>query len=174
MDKIRAKVVDEVQQALAAVDAGEEREFVEAIAAAREVFVTGRGRSGLVGAAFATRLVHLGKRAHVVGEPTTPAISTGDLLIVCSGSGRTRGSLLNAEQAIEAGAQVWAVTQDPLSPLAAAAGHVVRIPPVASSQPGASAFEQALLLFLDAVVLRLMARLGETEETMLARHSRLE
>jgi 6-phospho-3-hexuloisomerase len=174
MDEIRARVLDEVKQALAAIDEAQERGFVEAIAAAREVFITGRGRSGLIGAAFATRLVHLGRRAHVVGEPTMPAISSGDVLIVCSGSGRTRGSLLNAEQAIEAGARVWAVTQDPASPLAAAAGHVVRIPPVASSQPGASAFEQALLLFLDGVVVRLMARLGETEQSMLARHSRLE
>jgi 6-phospho-3-hexuloisomerase len=174
MDEIRAKVLDEVRQALAGINDHEERGFVDAIVAAREIFITGRGRSGLVGGAFANRLAHLGKRAHVVGEATTPAISAGDLLVVCSGSGRTPGPLLNAQQAIEAGAQVWAVTQDPSSPLAAAAGHMVRIPAVPSSQPGASAFEQALLLFLDAVIVRLMARLGETEQTMLARHSRLE
>jgi 6-phospho-3-hexuloisomerase len=68
---------------------------------------------------------------------------------------------------------VWAITQDASSPLAAAANHVILIPKVASAQPGASAFEQALLVFLDSVVLRLMARLGQTQETMRPRHANL-
>ena len=167
-------ILEEIRLALAAVDEAQERAFADALAQASDVFVTGRGRSGLMAAAFAVRLVHLGKRAHVVGAPTTPAVTKGALVVACSGSGRTRCTAAHAEQARAAGAQVWALTQEPSSPLAAAAHHALLIPAVRSAQPGGSAFEQALLVFLDSVVLRLMATLGETPEAMRLRHTNLE
>ena len=169
-----AKILDEVRQALVGVDESQARSFVEALAGARRVFVTGQGRSGLIGAAFATRLAHLGKAAHVVGAPTTPPIGPGELLVACSGSGRTRVTLLHVEQALDAGAEVWAITQGSSSPLAAAASHAILFPAAPSAQPGASLFEQALLLFLDAVVLGLMERLGQTPQDLPARHANLE
>jgi len=171
---VTAKMLDEVRQALEGVGAQEAQDFISALAAVREVFVTGQGRSGLMVSAFAIRLAHLGKRVHIVGSPTTPPVGPGGLLVASSGSGRTRCTLLHAEQALAAGAQVWAITQDPCSPLVSAARRAIVIPAVASVQPGGSAFEQALLVFLDAIILRLMAQLGETEESMLARHANLE
>jgi 6-phospho-3-hexuloisomerase len=174
MEDSKKQIVDEVRQALAAIDAGQERTFVEALAAASQVFVTGQGRSGLIAAAFAARLAQLGKQVHIVGEPTTPAITPGAVLVACSGSGRTRSTLIHGEQARTAGAEVWTITQAPSSPLATAGSHTVAIPVASSVQPGASAFEQALLLFLDSVVLGLMTALGETAEGMLARHANLE
>jgi 6-phospho-3-hexuloisomerase len=181
-DDTTTRILDELRRALAAIDQRSAQDFIGALAGpstglragAREVFVTGQGRSGLIAAAFAVRLAHLGLRVHVVGEPTAPAVAAGAVLVACSGSGRTGVTLLRAERALAAGAQVWAITQDRSSPLASAATHVVVIPDVASAQPGASIFEQALLVFLDAVVMELMARLGETESSMLARHANLE
>ncbi|UCH33464.1 MAG: SIS domain-containing protein [Armatimonadota bacterium] len=174
METSKQQILDEVRQALAGIDERQQQAFVEALATAPRVFVTGRGRSGLVAAAFAARLAQLGTQVYFVGEPTTPAITPGALLVACSGSGRTRGTLLHAEQARAAGAEVWTVTQASSSPLATAGSHTVVIPVASSDQPGASAFEQALLLFLDSVVLGLMAALGETPESMLARHANLE
>jgi len=219
---LTTKILDELRAALTAIDDRQAQDFVAALAGARyarapevrrsrtqarEIFVTGQGRSGLIAAAFAMRLAQLGRRVHVVGEPTAVAAAPGALLVACSGSGRTDVTLLHAERALAAGAQVWAITQDPSSPLAATATHVVIIPSARSgrrgtacrastsergasstrpgtaaephseapsAQPGASAFEQALLLFLDSVIMRLMARLGETESSMLARHANLE
>jgi len=168
------RMLDEVRQALAGIDQGQRQSFAGALAAADRVFVTGQGRSGLMAAAFAARLVHLDQRVHVVGSPTTPAADGGDVLVACSGSGRTRSTLLHAEQARAAGAEVWAITQNPSSPLAGAASSVIVIPAVRSNQPGASVFEQALLLLLDSVILDLMAKLGETQETMRLRHANLE
>lgn len=167
-------ILDELRRVLGAIDGKRTREFVAALAAANQVFVTGQGRSGLVAAAFAIRLVQLGKSAHIAGAPATPAISNGGMLVACSGSGHTRTTLLHAEQAAVAGAQVWCITQDESSPLALAATQTVCIPATPSAQPGASLFEQALFLFLDGAIIKLMSQLGETTDTMLARHANLE
>ena len=48
--------------------------FVEEILKANKVFVYGAGRSGLVGKAFAMRLMHLNLNVYVVGEIITPGI----------------------------------------------------------------------------------------------------
>ena len=168
------EMLEDVRRAAAGIDNRQAAAFADALAAADGVFVSGQGRSGLMAAAFATRLTHLGKRAHAVGAPTAPATGSGAVLVACSGSGKTRTTVIHAERAREAGARVWAITQDPSSPLGVAADHVISIPAAPSIQPGRSAFEQALLLFLDAIVLRLMTKLGETPDTMLARHSNLE
>ena len=54
------------------------------------VFVMGAGRSGLVAKAFAMRLMQLGLTVYVVGETTTPAVLSQDVVIAISGSGETR------------------------------------------------------------------------------------
>ena len=172
-DKLR-EILDEVGSALAAVDPQQMAAFADALAGADEIFLAGQGRSGLVAAAFATRLVHLGKRAHLVGAPTASAAGPVSLLVACSGSGHTRATVAHTQRARAAGSAAWAITADPSSPLATAADHVVAIPMPPSIQPGNSAFEQALLILLDAVVLRLMAKLGQTPQAMLARHANLE
>ena len=46
--------------------------------------------------------------------------------------------------------------------------------PVPFSQPMGSAFEQLCFITYDAIVLELMAQLGETSKTMAARHADLE
>ena len=43
-----------------------------------------------------------------------------------------------------------------------------------SVQPMGSLFEQSVLLLLDIIVMELMKSLGETNETMKARHANLE
>jgi 6-phospho-3-hexuloisomerase len=167
-------ILEELRQALLPVGETELEALAYAVAAVAEVFVTGQGRSGLMGAAFATRLAQLGKRVHVVGSPTTTAAGRGAVLIACSGSGRTRSTVVHAQHARALGAQVWAVTGDSSSPLAAAADRVIAIPAAPSIQPGRSVFEQALLVLFDTVVLRLMVKLGQTAERMDARHANLE
>jgi len=46
----------------------------------RKILVVGAGRSGLVGKAFAMRLMHLGFNIYVMGETITPAFGVGDLV----------------------------------------------------------------------------------------------
>ncbi len=44
----------------------------------KKVLVVGAGRSGLVGKAFAMRLMHLGFQVYVLGETINPNVGEGD------------------------------------------------------------------------------------------------
>jgi 6-phospho-3-hexuloisomerase len=169
-------VLAEVQDVLARVDLREVDALLEAVVAAPTVFVTGEGRSGLVACAFAMRLLHLGRRAYVVGETATPAAAPGDLLVALSGSGSTRVTRARAEAAQAGELRLVVVTGTPDSPLAEAAELrlLLPLPAGGSRQFGGSLFEQAALLLLDALVLDLQRRLGESPASMAARHATLE
>jgi 6-phospho-3-hexuloisomerase len=180
----RRLVLDEVRQVLERVSARDADRFVAALARARRIYITGVGRSGLVVKAFGQRLMHLGIVVHLADEITAPAISRGDVLVACSGTGTTQLTLYLARKARAIGARVLALTARPRSPLARLARHVVEIPAplergrrargVRTRQPARSLFEQALFLFLDAVVLKLIETLGVGPRKIERRHANLE
>jgi 6-phospho-3-hexuloisomerase len=148
------------------------------------LFVAGAGRSGLVMKALGMRLMHLGKTVFVVGETTTPGITTGDLLILGSGSGATPTLLPTAGEARQYGAKILLFTADRLSPLAGLADCTVVIPAqvfkaahesqVVSVQPLSSLFEQSLLLACDSLVLNLMQQMNVNARQMAERHANLQ
>lgn len=176
------RVAEEVHEALTHSRSEEFDRLIETILQAQGIFCTGQGRSGLMISAFGMRLVHLGLKAHVVGEMTTPAIGSGDLLVAASGSGQTRTTLAIVEAARDRGAETACLTAHEDSPIARAADIVVELQapitgrsrPRGSIQPPGSLFEQALLLSCDAMVMTLMQRTGTTTEEMRARHTKLE
>lgn len=177
-------VLQELHAVLAAVDPKATQELYRRVRSARRVFAAGMGRSGLVAKAFSQRLAHLGVDARAYDEITLPRIGRGDLLVVASGSGETPSTLLKARLAREAGARVALVTARPRSSIGRLARPVVHIPApsriwrdqalVGSVQPGRSLFEQALLVYLDALVLRLMEEEGLEDDHVMARHSNLD
>lgn len=178
-------VTSEIGACLARVDAREATRAIEMLDAAECIFLAGAGRSGLAVRAFAMRLMHLGKRAHVVGEVTAPAIARGDLLVAGSGSGATPSLEAVARKASEVGASVLLVTLALESPIGRLADHTVRIPApspkapeaaatMPSCQPMGSLFEQCLWLLGDIAILELMERSGTTAEAMFTRHANLE
>ena len=152
----------------------------------------GAGRSGLVGKAFAMRLLHLGFNAYVLGDTIVPSISEGDVVIAISGSGKTKLIVTAAEAAKQVGAVVVAITTYPDSPLGRLADVVGRGPgrtkhsklddyfarqilgihePLA---PLGTLFEDTTLVFLDGVIYSLMKRLKVSEEEMRNRHANIE
>ena len=171
-------ILKDLGRILEAVPEATTDSFVESIVSAKRVFMHGLGRSGLVARMFGMRLVHLSQEATIVGDTTTPAIRADDLLVVCSRTGRSpilrhAVSLAHAE-----GARAVAVVGDPETRLESTADLVVRLPVEAAAvereQPMGSLFEQALLLYLDGVVVRsLMKRLNLTQEDMERIHSNL-
>ena len=186
-DEIRRTVLDEMRRTLNRVSCEEVEALVREVAEAGRVFVAGAGRSGLVMRSFAMRLAQLGLRVHAVGETTTPAVGSGDLLLIGSGSGVTKRLVHYAGTAAEAGARIAVATADPGSPAARLADLVVVIPAPTpksskeavhqeyrSSQPMGTLFEQSLGVALDATVMLLMTRLEETGRSMFARHANLE
>lgn len=167
----------DVQKILAAIPKKKVDAFLDAILRARRVFVYGLGRSGLVARMFGMRLVHLGRDATIVGDTTTPAIRAGDLLVICSRTGLSPILHHAVRLAHRERARVVTVVGERKAPLASGADLILQIPVEAARkpapQPMGSLFEQALLFFLDGVVLRLMGQLGMTSEDMERVHSNL-
>jgi len=175
--KIGGSILDGMRRVLSAVREEEVDAFRRALLQASAIFVTGEGRSGLVGRCFAMRLMHLGLRAYVIGETTTPALRASDLLIAISGTGESEITCARARMAATRGARVAAVTADKSSALATTADLLLLIPAGAgqcSEQYGGSQFEQAALIALDGIALQLQRDLGETAEQMDARHATVE
>ncbi|MEM0043000.1 MAG: 6-phospho-3-hexuloisomerase [Thermofilaceae archaeon] len=190
------EIAEQILKVARAVDRQQVLKMLEILLEAKnsgaKVLIVGAGRSGLVGKAFAMRLMHLGFNVYVLGETITPAVSKGDLVIAISGSGTTQIVVSVAEAAKKMGAYVLAVTSFPDSPLAKVSDHVVRIPgrtkvskevdyfarqvlgiyePLA---PLGTLFEDAAMVFFDGVVVALMRALGVNEDYLMARHANIE
>ena len=179
----RDRILDEVAQALGAVDPYQVEALVEAITAADQLFLIGVGRVMLSLQAFAKRLNHLGIRAHCVGDINEPAITRDDLLIVGSCSGKSEVPVTIARIAHRHGARIALIGSNPGSPLAPIADVFVRIPvrsrlelpdEILSEQLLTSLFEQALLLLGDAIALMIARRLGLDPATLWQYHANLE
>ncbi|MFV2048330.1 6-phospho-3-hexuloisomerase [Metabacillus litoralis] len=157
--------------------------LVKAIRSSKKVFVAGAGRSGFMGKSFAMRMMHMGIDSYVVGETVTANITEDDLLIIASGSGETKSLVSMAEKAKSYGAQLAIVTISPESTIGKLADIVVKMPGSPKDQetsnyqtlqPMASLFEQTLLLFFDAIILRYMELEGLNSKSMFSRHANLE
>jgi len=74
---VMSRIAAEIADCLACVRPESLEAALSRIQAAPRVFVAGAGRSGFMVRGFAMRLMHAGKIAHVVGEPTTPAVAPG-------------------------------------------------------------------------------------------------
>ncbi|MBT2519930.1 6-phospho-3-hexuloisomerase [Arthrobacter sp. ISL-28] len=175
-------VSDEIAETAAKIDQKQLADLTAHIGRADRIFVAGAGRSGLVLRMAAMRLMHLGLTVHVAGDTTTPAISSGDLLLVASGSGTTSGVVKAAETAARAGARIAAFTTNPGSPLAGLADALVIIPAAQKTDHGSSVsrqysgslFEQVLFLATESVFQTLWDNTDEPAEQLWLRHANLE
>ncbi|MCD6512209.1 MAG: SIS domain-containing protein [Thermoplasmata archaeon] len=144
---------------------------------ANNIFVYGAGRSGLVAKAFAIRLVHLGFPAFVIGETITKPVKKGDLVVLISGSGETIPVTMSAEIARRLGAKLISITANPDSHIARFADLPVILKmdeKNAELAPLGTLFEVSAWVFLDGIIAELMARKGETEDSMRGRHATLQ
>lgn len=175
-------VSEEIVATVARIDEEQLSGLAELLGRTDRVFAAGAGRSGLVLRMAAMRLMHLGLTVHIAGDTTTPAISSGDLLLVASGSGTTSGVVKAAETAKKAGARIAALTTNPDSPLAALADAVVVIPAAQKTDHGSnvsrqysgSLFEQSLFLATEALFQSLWDNADVPAEELWLRHANLE
>ncbi|MET1159816.1 MAG: 6-phospho-3-hexuloisomerase [Thermoprotei archaeon] len=167
-------------------------ELVNAYRRGARILVMGAGRSGLVGKAFAMRLLHMGYQVYVLGETIIPRIRKNDIVIAISGSGRTKLIVTAAEAAKAVGAKIIAITSYPDSPLAEISDIVVRVPgrtKIAEEEdyfarqilgiheslaPLGTLFEDTAMVFLDGVVAELMHKLGKSEDDLRNEHANIE
>lgn len=169
-------------------------EFKGAGKGARRIYVMGAGRSGLVAKAFAMRLMHLGFVAYVVGETITPAMRENDLLVIFSGSGRTKTVADIAVTAKEIGGRIALITSNRDSKIGSMADAIVIIENQRdevkdetagfeirqmtgehrSFAPLGTLFETAAMVFADACVSRLMEISEIDEKELKNRHANIE
>jgi len=161
----------------------------------RKIFIMGAGRSGLVGRAFALRLLHLGYEVHVLGETLTPSLSKDDLVIAISGSGSTRLVITAVEAAKHVGATIIGITSYPDSSLGKLADFILqvkgRVIPTTEANgrdyfarqilglheplaPLGTLFEDTCMILLDAMIPILMNKLNLSEVDLGRRHANIE
>ncbi len=168
--------------------------FLKEILNAKRVYVMGAGRSGLVAKAFAMRLMHLGLTAYVVGETITPAMKPDDVMVVFSGSGRTKTIADISETVREMGGRICLITSNADSRIGRISDSIVIIEHQRdavrddaeefeirqmmgehkSFAPLGTLFETAAMVFADAIISRLMEITKTDEKELKNRHANIE
>jgi 6-phospho-3-hexuloisomerase len=191
MMRLMASKIREIANTISDEDA---EKFIQELLSAKRIYVIGAGRSGLVAKAFAMRLMHLGLHAYVVGETITPALNKGDVLVIFSGSGRTKTVADLAETARDIGGRICLITSNADSRIGKIADCIVIIEhhrdAVAddaaefeirqmmgdhkSFAPLGTLFETASMVFADAVISRMMEITQVDESALKNRHTNIE
>jgi 6-phospho-3-hexuloisomerase len=130
------------------------------------------------------RLFHIGLAVAVAGDVTMPPLGPGDLFIAVAGPGELASMLALIKVAKDAGATVLLVTGQPSSSAARLADFSLVIPAQTmaddraqtkrSTLPMGSAFEGALFLLCEIMVLNIAKRLGVGFDEMRSRHTNIE
>lgn len=192
-DEIFRDIGLEVAPVLKGIEQGELEAAVEAICAAKRIFVAGMGRSGYMMRCFAMRLMQMGFNAYMVGDTSTPSASSGDLLAIGSGSGETESLKGYAAKAKKLGCRVLAITGHPESSLGRSADLTVILPVQEPAHKGAdgsmlvydtgnsgqkmllgSRLELCLLLLTEALSMMAFHQMGFSEAEMMRRHACFE
>lgn len=153
---------------------------IELLKCQGNIFIAGAGRSALIGSMFAMRLAHLGMAAHVVGEVTTPPITSNDILLIISGSGET-GSMVNiAQKANKTHCKILLISANMQTTLSRFCHLIYLIGPIHNNRnvanliPLGGRFELTCLMILESTIMELMRITPVTEKEMQSRHANLE
>lgn len=183
MADLYARALDELGGCLSKVSRADIATAIDELAKANRIALYGVGREGLQMKGFAMRLFHLGLKASVVGDMTTPPIGQGDLLVVSAGPGNfsTVAALMGVAR--QDGARTMLVTATPQGEAAQLADAVLTIPaqtmasdqgPSTSVLPMGSLYEGAQYILFETLILELRERLAISPAAMRANHTNLE
>ncbi len=183
MTTLYRAALDDLARVFERIDESAVERAIDEIARANRIALYGVGREGLQIKGFCMRLFHLGRKAAMVGDMTTPHLGSGDLLIVSAGPGHfsTVAALMGVAK--RDGARTLVVTAQPEGDCPKAADVVLPIAaqtmaddrgPAASVLPMGSLFEGAQYVLFEVMILKLRDRLTVSPETMRANHTNLE
>lgn len=175
----RDLLLNKITDILGQTDDSYEAKLVSMCDEAKRIFITGAGRSKLVGNFLGMRLMHSGYETYVQGEVATPSIRSGDLLIVISGSGETTQLVSFANKAKSEGAKVILICSKSKSTIGDIADQTVQIGnddsfATTKGMPMGTMFELSTLIFLEATISYLIHEKGIAEEDMRYRHANME
>ena len=193
-NKFAKMIVEEHDAVFQKLDMGQLKDLLDAIIAAKHVFVYGTGREGISMRGFAMRLAHLGKPTFWLMDDTTIGMHEGDLFILADGRGDVGIHRRIVEQASASGARIAMITGLPEGYLAknyadlilfvhstVYLGDTSKNPDavkqqdvVPTEQPMGNQFEQHLYLLMDIIAILLKDEMGLTYADMEARHRNVE
>ena len=183
MSNLLNRALDDLRDVFNHLDQATLDQAVAAIATSNRLALYGVGREGLQMKGLAMRLFHLGLKASVVGDMTTPAIGKGDLFIASAGPGyfSTVSALMGVAK--RAGAKTLLVTAQPQGECSKHADHVLHIPAQTMANdtvggvsvlPMGSLYEGAQYIVFEIMIFMLRERLAISAEAMRANHTNLE
>jgi len=169
-------ILEEVKRTIERVDEAVIDETVGTLASAPKIFIYGVGRSGLVGEAFAARLVQIGLNVHFIGDTTTPIVEKGHVVLIISNTGETMSAVQTANIVRRIGAVVIGLTGSAHSKLGIASNIVLELVQPRDEQkkrmaPLGTIFELSSMVVLDSMVPLLMDRLHQDEASLRRRHA---
>lgn len=172
-------VLDRISEILDATPETHAEQLTALFDKAGRIFISGAGRSKLVGNFLAMRLMHAGYDVSVVGEIVTPSIKTGDLLVTISGSGETEQLVAFTRRATAIGADIALITAKSESTIGDLADTVFQVGTSerygeVKGMPMGTAFELSTLCFLEALISHIIWEKQLPEEEMRSRHANLE
>jgi 6-phospho-3-hexuloisomerase len=193
MEKLYMQMLEDFHRnARGVFDRIDDRELdgvIEAILAAEKIYVLGIGHSGFFGRIFAMKLAHVGLSAYTVFDEINPPFTGNDLFIAISQSGETATIVSLARKAKKLGGKVLAVTsvkESTLSGLAEAQltiekfdGDVdfkalSRIGDLGNQNFLGALFGYNIFVLFYTIVIMLAERLGESGDSINARHANLQ
>jgi len=172
-------VVNKISEILDATDISYAEKMTGMFDEANRIFISGAGRSKLVGNFLGMRLMHSGYDVSMVGEIVTPSIRNGDLLIIISGSGETEQLVAFTNKAKSVGAKIVLICSKAESSIGDLADGVIQIGKqelyqTVKGMPMGTVFELSTLCFLESVVSHLIWEKEIPEEKMRERHANME
>jgi 6-phospho-3-hexuloisomerase len=175
----RDLLLNKITDIVGATDDSYEAKIVSMCDDAKRIFITGAGRSKLVGNFLGMRLMHSGYETYVQGEVATPSIREGDLLVVISGSGETTQLVSFANKAKSEGAKVILICSKSSSTIGDIADQTIQIGTddsfaTTKGMPMGTMFELSTLIFLEATISYLIHEKGIEETDMRYRHANME
>ena len=182
-EKTCALVLSEINMALENVNIEAIKRLLKDIVGSEDVFLIGVGRVMMALETFCKRLNHLGIKAHCVGDISEPAIKSGDLLIVASGSGESVIPIAIAKKAKEFNAKVVHIGSNPNGSVSHYCDYMVRIPvrtrlylddEIDSQQIMTTLFEQSIMILGDVISKMLIDQSGIDLKKLWKYHANLE
>ena len=172
-------IISKISEILDATEDTYAEEMTTMFDGAKRIFISGAGRSKLVGNFLGMRLMHSGYDVSMVGEIVTPSIKNGDLLIIISGSGETEQLIAFTNKAKSVGAKIVLICSKSKSTIGDMADGVFQIGKndsyaTVKGMPMGTVFELSTLCFLESVVSHLIWEKEIPEEKMRERHANME
>lgn len=173
-------IYDELRDMTAMVDDRAATFLCEELLGGERIFVAGVGRLEHIGRAFVARLTALGKKIFYVRDASTPAIGSGDVLLLLAVNSDSKSMLDMAKRAYQFQAKTVAITSKDKGALGDLCKVMLVIPnrparaTASSMQNSAVAYEQLVFMILEGVIIHLQGRMNVGSDVIRASKYNLE